>query len=137
MKIAKTVLALLVGLVCGVVLVMSCGDQTSPARVDAAPQQCDCPAAEPPLAGRIVRVTSDRSIPAMELNAVVAICESGTILISGGCFARSTDPKYVLHSAYPGPDGATDPRAWICEFYNGTAAPVTSTAYATCLKPAP
>jgi hypothetical protein len=137
MKIPKTVLVLIVGFVCGVVFVMSCGDQTSPARVDAASQQCDCPASEPPIAGRIIRVLSNRTLPAMESDGVVALCEPGTILLSGGCFARSTDPKYVLKSAYAGPDGAADPRAWICEFYNGTAAPVTSTAYATCLKPAP
>jgi hypothetical protein len=137
MKTSNAILILVGGFACGVAFVMSCGDQMSPAKVDAAPQQCDCPAAEPPLAGRLVRVTSNDVIPSMSSSGVVAICNPGTFLLSGGCYAKSTDPKYVLKSSYPGPDGVADPRSWACEFFNGTAAPVTSTAYATCLKLAP
>jgi hypothetical protein len=137
MKLSKIASFLIVGFLCGIAFIMSCGDQTSPTTVDAAAAQCDCPAAEPPLAGRIVRVTSDVVVPPMTLFGPSVFCPSGAILLSGGCFARSTDPKYVLNSSYPGPEGIPDPTAWACDFYNGTASPVTSTVYATCLKPAP
>jgi hypothetical protein len=137
MRTSSAILILVGGFACGVGFVMSCGDQTSPANVDAAQRQCDCPAAEPPLTGRIVRMTSNDVVPAMTSSGVSVFCEFGTILLSGGCYAKSTDPKYVLKSSFPGPDGVANPGAWNCEFYNGTAALVTSTAYAMCLKPAP
>jgi hypothetical protein len=73
----------------------------------------------------------------MGSDAAVAICEAGTIVLSGGCFARSSDPKYILNSSFPAPAGDPNPGAWACSFYNGTAAAVTSTAYVTCLRPAP
>lgn len=137
MKTSNTILVLVAGFVCGVAFVMSCGDQTSPPVVDADAARCDCPAAEPPLAGRIVRVTSELAVPAMAVLGPSAVCAPGTILLSGGCLARSTDPKYVLNSSYPAPEGDPNPIGWACDFYNGTAAPVTSTAFVTCLKPAP
>jgi hypothetical protein len=136
MNLSRTILILISGFVVGIAFVLSCGDDHSPAQVDAA-TQCDCPAAEPPLAGRIVRVAANQSIPAMGFSAAVAICDTGTIALSGGCFARSSDPKYILNSSYAAPAGDLNPKAWICEFYNGTAAAVTSTAYVTCLRPAP
>jgi hypothetical protein len=137
MRLSKMLVVLSLGFVVGVAFVLSCGDDHSPTPADAAVAQCDCPAAEPPLTGRIVRVTGDRSISAMSSFAAVAICEDGSTVLSGGCFARSSDPKYILNSSYPAPAGDPNPKAWVCEFYNGTAAAVTSSAYVTCLKPAP
>jgi hypothetical protein len=137
MRLSKTLAVLLLGFAVGVTFVISCGDQHSPPSVDAAAAQCDCPAAEPPLAGRITRVTGDQSIPAMRFFLAVASCGIGKIVLSGGCFARSSDPKYLLNSSYPAPAGSPNPSGWVCEFYNGTAAPVTSTAYVMCLEPAP
>jgi hypothetical protein len=136
MRLFKTLAVLFVGFIVGVVFVVSCGDDHSPPEVDAA-VQCDCPAAEPPLMGRITRATADQTIPALMFSAAVVICETGTVVLSGGCFARSSDPKYVLNSSYSAPAGDSNPRAWVCEFYNGTPSPVTSSAYVTCLKPAP
>jgi hypothetical protein len=136
MRLSATLTILLLGFIVGVVFVISCGDDQSPSRADAA-VQCDCPATEPPLAGRIVRVTSDGSIPAMSFSGPVVFCEPGTIVLSGGCFARSSDPKYILNSSNPTPPGDPNPIGWACDFYNGTAAAVTSSAYVTCLKPAP
>jgi hypothetical protein len=136
MKLSKSIVALVVGFICGIVVVISCGDQT-PTTADASVQQCDCPASEPPLAGRIVRVTNNEQILPMSSDGVGVFCPIGTILLSGGCLARSTDPKYTLNSSNPGPDDDPNPVAWNCRFYNGTSAAVTSTAYATCLKPAP
>jgi hypothetical protein len=136
MRLSKTLAILLSGFILGVAFVVSCGDGQSPSHVDAA-VQCDCAAAEPPLAGRITRVAADRSIPSMGSDAAVAFCDIGNIVLSGGCFARSSDPKYILNSSYPAPADSLPTRGWVCEFYNGTAAAVTSTAYVTCLKPAP
>jgi hypothetical protein len=136
MRLFKTLAVLFVGFIVGVVFVVSCGDDHSPPEVDAA-VQCDCPAAEPPLTGRIVRVATDRTIPAMSFSGVSALCDADTTLVSGGCFARSSDAKYILNSSYPAPPGSSNPAGWVCEFYNGTPSPVTSSAYVTCLKPAP
>jgi hypothetical protein len=136
-KLSTTFTVLVSGFVIGIAFVMSCGDGQSPSQVDAATVQCDCPASEPPLMGRITRVAGDQSIPAMSSFPAVAICGPGTVALSGGCFSRSSDPKYILNSSYPIPAGDPNPTGWGCEFYNGTAAAVTSTAYVTCLKPAP
>jgi hypothetical protein len=137
MRLSKTLTILFLGFVVGVAFVLSCGDDHSPSHADAAVSQCDCPAAEPPLKERIVRVAADQSIASMGFDAAVALCDIGTTVISGGCFARSSDPKYILNSSNPTPPGSLNPSGWACQFYNGTAAAVTSTAYVTCLKPAP
>jgi hypothetical protein len=136
MRLSTTIAILFMGLVVGVVFVVSCGDDKSPAAVDAA-VQCDCPSSEPPLTGRIVRVATDQSVPSMLFSGPVVFCERPAIVLSGGCFARSSDPKYILNSSFPVPAGDANPIGWACNFYNGTAAAVTSTAYVTCLKPAP
>jgi hypothetical protein len=133
MNITNKITTLFLGFVVGVVFVLSCSGDDSPAQVDAA-TQCDCPAAEPPLAGRIVQRSAQRQIVAMALDGASVSCDVGEVLLSGGCFANSTDSKFTLHSSFQIPAA---PRSWGCEFYNGTASPVTSTAYATCLKPAP
>jgi hypothetical protein len=134
MNVSKTLFVLFLGFAAGVFFVFSCaGDNRTPL-ADAA-TQCDCPASEPPLRSRIVRRSATQVIPAMGSSAAVAACDLDAIVLSGGCFANSTDSKYVLRSSNPGPDNA--PFAWSCDFYNGTASPVTSTAYVTCLKPAP
>jgi hypothetical protein len=137
MRFSKTLAILSLGFVVGVAFVLSCGDDHSTSQADAATAQCDCPAAEPPLASRLFRVTGDQSIPAMGFDAAVASCGIGNIVLSGGCFARSSDPKYILNSSNPTPPGSLNPSAWACQFYNGTAAAVTSSAYVTCLRPAP
>jgi hypothetical protein len=136
MKIQSTICVLAVGFIIGAISVLSCGDD-NPKQADAA-TTCDCPASEPPLSGRITRATRQRAFTPMGYSNVIATCESGSIALSGGCFANSTDSKYVLNSSYPystAPDA--QPSGWSCDYYNGTASPVTSTAYVTCLKPAP
>jgi hypothetical protein len=138
MKLFRTLTILVFGFVIGVAFVVSCGDDNSLTEAEAdAAVSCDCPAAEPPLANRVVRVVRDQVVPATSFDAVSAICDFGTIVLSGGCFARSSDAKYILNSSYPAPPGSPNPAGWVCEFYNGTPSPVTSSAYVTCLKPAP
>jgi hypothetical protein len=122
------------GFFAGITFVIACGDGETPQHADAA-SQCDCPLAEPPLKGRITRAAVDRAIPAMSHSVAAAACDPGAVVLSGGCLSRSTDPKFTLNSSYAAP--VEDPIGWACDFYNGTAAAVTSTAYVTCLKPAP
>ncbi|HRC55121.1 MAG TPA: hypothetical protein PKU97_04315 [Kofleriaceae bacterium] len=123
-----------IGFIAGIAFILSCSGDDTPTNADAA-IACDCPPAERPLNGRIVQVVGRKEIPAMSSSSAIAECDSDSIIISGGCFANSNDPAYVLNSSYPTPENS--PKVWACRFYNGTASPVTSTAYVTCLKPAP
>jgi hypothetical protein len=70
----------------------------------------------------------------MMSNGQGAICPIGDIVISGGCRAGSRDPRYVLNTSFGAPQD--NPAGWACQFYNGTASPVTSEVYVLCLKPA-
>lgn len=133
MKIRDHLVVFVLGGVSAMVLHLSCdGDGTPPA--DAA-EQCDCPTAEPPLAGRLTRASSLIQTASMMSNGQSAICPIGDIVISGGCRAGSSDPRYVLNTSFATPQD--NPAGWACQFYNGTTAPVTSEVYALCLKPAP
>jgi hypothetical protein len=128
------ILAIIASFAAGIAFALSCGDE-SPRSVDAA-TQCDCPASEPPLAGRLTRKTANQTIPSLRVSGIGVGCPlDGSIPLSGGCLSNSSDPKYVLNSSYPAP--ADNPIGWACDFYNGTASAVTSTAYVLCLKPAP
>ena len=129
----KNVALVAAGVVMGVVVTISCSDD-SPPRADAA-VQCDCPVSEAPIKERLVRVASTRAISAMSVGGDSAGCPQGAIVISGGCLAGTTDAKHVLLSSVASP--VDNPIAWECFFYNGTAAEVTSTATVLCLKPAP
>ena len=132
----NTLLGSVAGFVAGVIFVLSCGDGDSPDPADAA-VPCDCPAAEPPLAGRIVRVISRREIAGMTLAGWSAQCELEDIVLGGGCYFASGDPKFTLSSSTPAPtDGQSVPFAWYCEVYNGTPNPINASAHAICLKPA-
>jgi hypothetical protein len=134
MKITNAIPVFAIGLSAGVALVLSCGDDGSTSKADAA-TQCDCPLSEPPLSGRLTRITHQFTVPALGPFGGTAFCPDSYIVLSGGCLANSNDPKYTLQSSYAGP--VDTPRGWGCVYYNGTAAEVTSTAFALCLKPAP
>jgi hypothetical protein len=136
MNTSHKLLVAIAGFAGGVATVLSCGDET-PAHVDAA-TSCDCPISEAPLAGRIVHLTKQQEFASMMLTNIIVSCELGSKALSGGCLSNSNDSKYVLNSSFPFfPTLNGIPEGWSCVFYNGTAAPVTSTAYVTCLKPAP
>jgi hypothetical protein len=130
---STNLLVIVASFAAGIAFALSCGDD-SPRAVDAA-TQCDCPPSEPPLAGRLTRATASQAIPALRASGVSAVCPGVSVALSGGCLSNSSDPKYVLNSSNPAP--ADNPTGWGCDFYNGTASPVTSTAYVLCLKPAP
>src|SRR5215203_5938734 len=100
MHIAKSILLLLSGAISGVAFVISCGDNLhlsadaaidAPKTIDAAPV-CDCPAAEPPLAGRFVVFSQLLTIAGNDTGVQGVPCPVGMQLISGSCTTNFINP---------------------------------------------
>lgn len=119
------------GLLAGVVLVLSCGDD-SPTRADAA--SCDCPASEPPLSGRITNIDVTQEIAPNSRGGNGAACPADAVLLSGSCTTAVINPirNVTLEQSgfYESGNG------WHCEFKNNENTPVTIKATARCLVPA-
>jgi hypothetical protein len=120
----------LAGFVAGIVLVLSCSDD-APGDADAA--VCDCPAAEPPLPGRVTVVESTTTIPAGARAGQFAECPTGSIVLTGGCSGVDSimQPDVVLQYSRPGAPQA----GWSCGWRNDSAAAVELKAIAHCLNP--
>src|SRR4051812_13299648 len=91
MNVFRPFVLLSTGAVFGIVLVLSCGDDLR--RPDAA--TCDCPRAEPPLAGRIIVRDNIATLPAIGgvdngNGAAGTSCPSGGQLLSGSCTNTTT-----------------------------------------------
>ena len=129
----KTVLVFAVGVVAATATILACSDD-SPSDVDAA--ACDCPAAEPPLAGRITRVRGlDTPLGANALGQAFATCSAGATILGGACFLVDDgggNTQAMLRSTEFG--GAN---AWVCNWENRNGFPGTVHAEAVCLVPAP
>jgi hypothetical protein len=146
MHVARSILLLMTGAASGVAFVLSCGDNLSvkadaDAAIDApkvpdATPACDCPAAEPPLAGRFVVVTNTQIIAANGTHTQSALCPVGSQLISGSC---TTDNPTTIFDVTLRESGAkqSPPVEWLCSFRNNEPVPVTIRASVTCLKPMP
>jgi hypothetical protein len=132
MRLARTTLLFVSGAVAGIALVLSCGDG-SPRAVDAADGgACNCPAAEPPLAGRIVEVEQMTTIPALDEGVGGAVCPSGAIVLSGGCANLLGQTSQILvEETSPGDIG------WNCNWRNPSNAPIQVRSIVRCLKPTP
>ncbi len=133
MKKTTWIVTLLSGLAAGAASMVACSDD-SPGDVDAA--VCDCPAAEPPLAGRITSVRSEgAAITADNVNSATASCPEGAIVLGGACELTGTDPNVVtMFSRF----GRGPQQAYQCVWSAGTGAQNnTGFAEATCLTPAP
>ncbi|MCL4683054.1 MAG: hypothetical protein KJZ92_17535 [Rhodocyclaceae bacterium] len=113
-------------------LILSCSDD-SPGDADAA--VCDCPAAEPPLAGRLTTVEDRRENPgAVPGFSAVARCPDGATLLGGGCEASANASSVLLSNAGRRPSGP----AFGCSWLNPqNDSPDYILAWATCLMPAP
>jgi len=130
MRITSSVILLLAGMLAGIVLVLSCGDD-SPGKADAA--TCDCPAAELPIAGRLKRFSNTRIVGPNSVSAEGAACPQGGLLVSGSCTNEtSSGPDLTLQQS--GFYADTD-QGWGCWFKNNSAAPVTIKVTAICLMP--
>lgn len=132
---SKTFLTLAAGAAFGIALVLSCSDD-APNAVDAADPVCDCPAAEPPLAGRFYAPENTATLAANARGGQGAACRAGDQLLGGSCTSVLSDvPDITLEQSgareFPG-----NP-AWGCRFKNNTASPVDIKVIAFCLDVTP
>ena len=146
MNIAKSMFLVLSGVVAGIVFVLSCGDNLTakatadaavdaPTPLDAAPV-CDCPAAEPPLANRLVLYDVLDVIDSNTEGGANILCPQGARPISGSCTVDG--PLSSLHrNIVVKESGFRDnPLAWRCVYRNNESTSVTFRTAVLCLKPA-
>jgi hypothetical protein len=131
MRIASSFVSAVIMMLAGAVLV-SCSDD-SPGNVDAA--TCDCTAAEPPLAGRIMVVDQTRIIEANSRSSQGAECPQGALRLSGSCTTADVNPIRDITLEQAGFYSASDLRGWTCKFRNNEATPVTIKVSVVCLLP--
>jgi hypothetical protein len=130
------IFTLIIGAVVGIVLVLSCSDN-SPRRVDAADAAtCTCPAAEAPIANRIVEKVSLYTIPANSAQQLQGVACPFTgvpaIVLTGGCAAANSGnaPNIILEQSVP------DGNGWDCSWRNPSNADIQVRAVVHCLMPA-
>lgn len=130
----RTIAIFLAGAFAATATTLACSDDSPP---DADAAECDCPAGEPPLAGRLMKVRGlDSSLPADSPGGASADCPDGATLISGGCILVEDGggpPQARLMSS--GAD-AVRPTAWACAWRSGPGFAATVHAEALCLLPA-
>jgi hypothetical protein len=123
------------GVLCGamvaILAVVSCSDDAV-APVDAQqPAVCDCPAAEPPLAGRVVRIEGTGDIDANAPASASARCPSDATLLSGSCTLEEHDAAITVNeSGFP-----NSGQVWRCEWNNPGSNANVGIATAVCLVP--
>lgn len=123
------------GFAVGIALIVACSDD-APGNVDAADAAaCDCPASEPPLAGRITRVRVDNTLSPGAGGGASAFCPAGAVALGGACEVAITDTNVVLLSSR---FTAGTPAGYGCVWSTiGAAMARTGTAEVVCLTPAP
>jgi hypothetical protein len=132
MRVPPSVLSLVTGMFAGVLLVLSCSDD-SPGDADAA--TCDCPAAEPPLAGRIMIIDQTQTIAANGRGGQGAACPQGTLRLTGSCTTADVNPNRDVTLEQSGFYRSNDLTGWNCDFKNNEATPVTIKVSIVCLVP--
>lgn len=154
MYLTRSCLLLMTGAAPAVVFVLSCGDNLrlkanadaaidaavdtavdAPTALDAAPA-CNCPAAEPPLAGRFFIVSKFNKIPGNNFDLVGAACPAGSQVISGSCTQDLLNPYRNLTLQQSGffEIAAAE---WVCWFRNNSSDEVTVRASVICLQLSP
>ncbi len=126
----KNLVLVLAGAAGALALVVACSDD-SPGNADAA--VCDCDPAEPPLAGRIVRLENRRTFTTPGVGLAVA-CPDSALLLGGGCYGEGPAPNLTLIDSGSAEGG---PLGWACSWTNQPTEEVIVVAWATCLLPAP
>jgi hypothetical protein len=110
--------------------------------VDAATPACECPIAEPPLAGRIVTEVS-QGVGNIELgsSATGGACSNPkAVVLSGGCqiaepaIEQSPNVRLVDSFKVVGQPGGQD--GWGCTWYNSGTTVGHANMTLTCLNPA-
>ena len=128
MTILRLFPPVLVGAAFSAGLILACSDD-SPHDADAA--SCDCPAAEAPLAGRIVERTYTIIVDAD--GSGTALCPPGATLLGGGCTIEAAGAgvgTITLFESGPRIGGHT------CRWISTVPNPSTAKATAFCLVPA-
>jgi hypothetical protein len=131
MKLATSIFMLGFGIIIGITLVLSCGDD-NPRRVDAADApMCDCPAAEPPIASRVKAIITSDVIPHntahIAQSSACPLVPAG-IVLNGGCTADLPPlGNIVLEQSNPGPNG------WECSWSNPSNVDVPVHVIVRCL----
>jgi hypothetical protein len=131
----RFLLGLSCGIICGLVAVVACSDD-SLQTIDAAPLECDCPVAEPPLAGRIVRVEDRNDIPALSLGVTAVGCPPDGIPLGGSCSLVQSDRIEQVQLVSAGDPVEDSPTQWACKWFNGSDAAVDGVGSLNCLMPA-
>ena len=130
MKLNHALLFAVSGAAAGIAFVLSCWNHTS--QSDAA--TCDCPASEPPIAGRIKRISTTKAVAGLATELGVAPCPDGSLLVSGSCMNGDIGlPDIVLQQS----GVLTDDHGWECVFKNNTNNTVTIKVTEFCLSPTP
>lgn len=135
MRLANTILMVVVGAAVGIILVISCGGGSP--KVDAAVDgpvnvTCDCPKSEPPLLGRIQDTSRDEVVPAGAKHVTLGgACPGDSLPLSGGCTAN-TGNGGELQLETSAPEGS----GWICTWNNPSTVAVPVHIIVHCLMPA-
>lgn len=98
---------------------------------------CDCPPAEPPLAGRFVEVRELHFIPPKGTGVQDVLCPAGSYLISGSCSTNYDTAIYDVRLRESRHIGSP-PNGWHCSWFNNEV--MTGLEFrvaAICLMPAP
>lgn len=131
MKRVSWFVPLIAGAVLGIGVIVACSDD-SPGDADAA--ACNCPAAEPPLTGRVVRTRGTGPIDANGVGVAGAGCNGGGILLGGSCRLMSGNRSIYLTEAGADVGGA---HLYYCKWSSASGVADTGIAEAVCLMPTP
>lgn len=130
-RTASVAFFLSVGIVFGAAFVIACSDD-SPSDADAA--VCDCPAAEPPIAGRLMVVQASNPIQTGTGGQQTVFCPAGALVLGGACDVMTDDPAIQVQKSAFVRDAQQGYRCrWSAV---GATTANTGTVEATCLVPA-
>lgn len=127
---------------------LSCACSDPATAIDAAVASCDCPAAEPPLANRLVEEEATMLPIGGKLQISAGPATSSTLaecsnpkakLLSGGCqivdAGLASTGDYHLIDSFKEPSASNNYR-WVCRWTNSGTIPADVKMTLTCLNPA-
>lgn len=120
------------------VFFFACSDDGgSPIDAAADASTCNCPAAEPPLEGRltIVRMTLANQGGSPGTLGLAATCPDNAELLGGGCYATGAGAETMSLVTTSLPRTGSGPFSYGCQWNNPTGALVSIEAWASCLAP--
>jgi hypothetical protein len=145
MQIARSILLLMTGAATCFAFLLSCGDDLgvkasadAPSAPDAV-RTCDCPSAEPPLAGRLVVQEVISILDSNQQGSTHIFCPGDARPISGSCTVDMPVPDKDVTLRESGfiAMGILDNRpAWRCSFRNNEPTQIQFKIAVLCLKPA-